>query len=131
MAVIVIVDDNAAVRKLIRQMLSKEGHYILEAADGTVVLALLHKHTPHLVITDIFMPNRNGLEVIRDIRRVSPKTKIVAMTDRNAIREDLYFDAVSTLGVDATMTKPFRAGSLRELVRTLLADESRGEQSVP
>jgi CheY-like chemotaxis protein len=123
MAVIVVIDDHEPIRRLIRRILSKEGHDIFEAADGTVVSDLLHQHALDLVITDIFMPNRDGIEVVRDIRRLSPKTKIVAMTGSNEIREELYFSAARALGADATITKPFRADVLRAMVRRLLADE--------
>jgi CheY-like chemotaxis protein len=122
MAVILVVDDTAPVRQMVRRILSKEGHEVFEAADGTVVRKLLEKHRPDLVITDIFMPNSDGIEVIRQTRSVSPNAIIIAMTGSNPLREELYLRAASELGANVTMRKPFRAAALRELVRQLLAD---------
>ena len=124
MATIVIIDDSVPFREIVRQILVKDGHEIYEANDGTVVLKLLEKHTPDLVITDIFMPNKDGIEVVREVRRVAPNTKIIAMTGSNPVREQLYLTAASELGADATIKKPFRSNELRTIVRKLLAEQS-------
>ncbi|HEV8015355.1 MAG TPA: response regulator [Stellaceae bacterium] len=122
MAVIVVIDDNTPIRQMVRRILSKDGHEVIEAADGRVVRKLLEKHRPDLVITDIFMPNSDGIEVIRQTRNASPKTPIIAMTGSNPIREELYLRAASELGADATIKKPFRVGEMREIVQRLLAN---------
>ena len=120
MAHILIIEDDASVRQMVRDMLDQEGHEVTEVADGEKGLAYYKEHLPDLVITDLFMPKVDGVEVIRELQADFPQAKIIAMTAR-AEKEDYDFLRVTeALGARYTLKKPFSAGDLREAVETVL-----------
>lgn len=121
MALLLVIDDNASVRHLVCEILTTDGHEIMEAADGEIGMRIVRAHTPALVLTDIFMPNKEGIETIREIRALVPSARIIAMTGSDPRHERLYLGAAMALGADATLKKPFRASELRDVVTGLLA----------
>src|ERR1700735_5481599 len=78
MGKILIIDDDAAMRGVIVRILKGVGHDTLIAEGGEVGLNLFHEHEPDLIITDLFMPGKDGLETIRDIKASGRKAKILA-----------------------------------------------------
>lgn len=121
MAVILVIDDAATVRSLVGSILSAARHTVLEAQDGDVGVALFQQRRPALVITDLFMPNKEGIETIQEIRRLSHETKIIAMSASTTATGKLYLGAAKKLGADAILAKPFQPAELLELVDRLLA----------
>ncbi len=79
MATILVIDDDAAVRRVLVRSLARAGHEIVEAENGSSGLARFREHAPELVITDIVMPQTEGIETIREIRRAAPHVKILAI----------------------------------------------------
>ena len=120
MAVILVIDDSAAIRRMIGHILIADKHDVIEAEDGEIGFRLAKAHRPALVITDIFMPNREGIETIRGIRNLGGNIKIIAISGGSKTDERLYLDAATVLGADGTLKKPFRPTELRDLVRNLL-----------
>lgn len=120
MALILLIDDHAALRQTLRRILQGEGHRVIEAANGRAGMVQFDRHNPALVITDILMPDQDGIETILDMRRRSLDTKIVAMSGGEAVRQDLYLDAARKLGADEIVRKPFRADEIVTLVDRLL-----------
>lgn len=120
MAVILVIDDNDTVRKTLRRQLLSAGYEVIEAADGAQGLALCHAHRPALVISDIFMPEADGIETITAIRREHPGIKIIAVSGSEAQQRTLYLGAAQKLGADAVLGKPWRAAELKETVQRLL-----------
>ena len=120
MALILLIDDHAALRQTLRRILLGEGHEVLEAANGRVGMTLFERHNPTLVITDILMPDQDGIETILDMRRRDAGAKIIAMSGGEAVRQDLYLDAARKLGADEVVRKPFRADEIVALVDRLL-----------
>lgn len=125
MATILVIDDDAAMRRLLKRVLGGE-HRIIEAADGSIGLARFAEHAPELVITDIVMPNKEGIETIREIRRLAPTAKILAISGGGGAGSAQYLDMASKLGADVTLMKPLRAPDLRAAVTNLLASSSVG-----
>src|SRR5260221_12610999 len=80
MALILVIDDTATMRHLVRRMLERAEHSVIEAEDGEVGIAVVEMHDPALVITDLIMPKKEGIETIQQIRRSHPNTKIIAMS---------------------------------------------------
>jgi len=119
-ALILLIDDHAALRQTLRRILLGEGHEVLEAANGRVGMTLFERHNPTLVITDILMPDQDGIETILDMRRRDAGAKIIAMSGGEAVRQDLYLDAARKLGADEVVRKPFRADEIVALVDRLL-----------
>lgn len=121
MAVVMIIDDDAALRRLVNRTLSAEGHQVVEAENGEDGLALLPRHRPDVVVTDILMPKTEGIETINRLREHSPAPKIVAISGGGISRNLMFLDVARALGVEATLAKPFRPAELVEAVSRLLA----------
>src|SRR5258708_8143673 len=120
MALILVIDDTATMRDLVRRMLERAEHSVIEAEDGEVGIAVVEMHDPALVITDLIMPKKEGIETIQQIRRSHPNTKIIAMSGH--VRSDgiSYLDAARKLGADAILAKPFLRATLLDIVDRLL-----------
>jgi DNA-binding response OmpR family regulator len=121
MAVILVIDDAATVRLLMCRILTEAAHSVIEAPDGEVGLTLFAAQRPCLVITDLFMPNREGIETIQELRRISPATKIIAMSASGSASGKLYLGAAQKLGADAILAKPFKPAELLAAVERVLA----------
>ena len=121
MAKILVIDDDARQRRLIVYILTKAGHQVFEADDGREGLQLFHQQRPALVITDILMPNKEGIETIAELRGEAPEVAIIAMSGGGATGDMSYLDVARTLGANDVITKPFSAPDLVEAVNRLLS----------
>jgi DNA-binding response OmpR family regulator len=119
MARILIIDDDNAMALTVERMLRRAGHEVLVAQDGRVGLKLFVKHRPPLVITDILMPEKEGLSTLREIKAIEPRTKVIAMSG-SALAEYDVLDLAGKLGADKALAKPFRAADLIAAVNALL-----------
>ena len=120
MARILVIDDEEPIRILLRVMLKQFGHTVIEARGGTEGLALFpHAHFD-LVITDIVMPDMDGLEVLRELRRMAPSVKILAITGGDVERGAVYLNTARLMGAATVLAKPFGAAQLRAAVNELL-----------
>jgi CheY-like chemotaxis protein len=120
MARILIVDDEKIVRDLLRTVLEQSGHVVDEVTDGQEALAANAKSTYDVVIVDLIMPRKNGLDTVLELRAQRPETRFVVMTgalptllDKNRNMDDL-------LGSVAKLTKPMRPADLLRAVREAL-----------
>jgi DNA-binding response OmpR family regulator len=116
---ILIIDDEAPVRAFVRQTLEEEGYQISEAADGEEGLAALRTLPADLIITDIFMPNKEGIETICAVRRHFPSVKILAISGGGNYRIDML-PAAMHLGAHHALTKPFTPDELLAAVNVAL-----------
>lgn len=117
---ILVIDDDDAVRGLTCRILAKAGYGVQEAADGAAGLASYHQQRCDLVITDIMMPEKDGLETIRELRRLDPKVRIIAMSGGGGPGGG-YLELAAMLGAAGTLQKPFTKGSLLTAVDHVLA----------
>jgi CheY-like chemotaxis protein len=83
---ILVIDDEPLIRSTVGTILTRAGFSIEEASDGRAGLTKVHKTPPDVVITDIFMPDRDGIEIVMELKRLYPHTKIIAMTGGGQIR---------------------------------------------
>jgi CheY-like chemotaxis protein len=120
MAVILVIDDSSAARQYVRMALAGAGHAVIEAGDGQAGLALFHEQRPHLVITDLVMPVKDGIETIRELRKHDPEVAILAISGSSPAFAHLYLSAARKLGAHATLSKPFQATELCQAVERLL-----------
>ena len=116
MAKILVIDDSEDIRILLHEALQAAGHSVVEAADGEEGLRSYREHCPDLVITDIVMPNKEGLETIMELRRESPGVKIVAMSGGTRGMVISFLPAAKKLGADYTLPKPFSLAELQAVV---------------
>lgn len=117
---ILIIDDEPPVRAFIRQTLEEEGHQISEAADGEEGVKVLRTFPADVVITDIFMPNKDGIETIRELRRVFPQVKLLAISGGGMRRMTGTLPAAQQFGAHHTLAKPFTPEELLTAVNTTL-----------
>jgi len=120
MAKLLVIDDDENMRGFLSDILSMAGHTVSTAVDGQEGLAkfLLTKYD--LVVTDIVMPNKEGIEVIRDLRHHNPEIKIIAISG-GLNSSDFYLEIAQKLGADLSIKKPFSHNSeLLEAINKLL-----------
>lgn len=120
MATVLVIDDALIMRDLVRRMLDRTNHAVLDAQDGEAGLRLFNRHSPDLVITDLFMPNKEGIETIIEMRRRKADTKIIAMSGGVAEKANGYLVAAKELGADSVLAKPFGRRDLLALIEELL-----------
>ena len=125
MTTILIVDDDRQFNNLLCQCIEKEGYSSVTAADGNEAIKLALIHHPSLVITDILMPDKEGLDTIRELRRIAPETKIIAISGGGEITADLYLKMAKSLGAHHTLEKPFARGELLDTIALLLSNSGR------
>jgi CheY-like chemotaxis protein len=116
-AEILIIDDEASIRRLLVRVLRKAGHTVHEARNGEEGLEVFHQVHPELVITDIVMPDMEGIEVIRKLRQDAPTVPILAISGSGT---PLYLRAATGLGATAALAKPFDVAELLAVVGQLL-----------
>jgi DNA-binding NtrC family response regulator len=120
---IMIVDDDPGIRRALHIMLSRAGYRVTQARDGMEALRLWRDSGGDLVITDLHMPEKNGIEMIIELLSHTPGLRIIAMSGGGQTRRlDLLGDAV-LLGAVKTIEKPFTLAEMMDVVRGALADE--------
>jgi two-component system response regulator AtoC len=121
-----IVDDDPAVRMVLRKLLTRRGDTVVEAEDGKQAIDQLGARAVDLVITDLLMPRANGLEVLRYVRERKPQIPVIMLTAEGSIR-----DCVEAMRAGAFnfLTKPFHNDDLEEIIRQATRGRSPGPQS--
>ena len=121
MARILVIDDEAIIRRMLRTALEREGHEVLEAHHGEEGIRLHQAKPAELVITDMLMPELDGVEVIMEMRRQTPDLKIIAMSGGGHFGQTETLDIAKPLGAFSTVRKPFRLEVMLEAVDRALA----------
>jgi CheY-like chemotaxis protein len=121
---ILVVDDDALLRGAIRVVLESAGYEVIEAGDGSAALRLYREQAVDLLLVDLFIPEPDGLEVIRTVRAEVPDAKIIAMSGGGSLKLDLLA-AAEAFGASRTLWKPFVQGVLLTTVRDLLGERAR------
>ena len=115
MATILIIDDDHQIRALLRKILENAGYDVIEARNGREGLQLFRQTPPALVITDLLMPDHDGLEVIMAVRRTAPTVRIIAFSGGEGSLDCLA--PAQLLGAHRTMRKPISMAELLQAVR--------------
>jgi CheY-like chemotaxis protein len=126
MARILVIDDEAPIRSILRRSLERFGHEVVEAPDGSAGTRLFESSSFDLVITDLFMPEKEGIETILDLRERYPEVKILVVSGGlpspgQALDKFSPLGDAEALGADASLEKPFEIKKLLEAVDELLA----------
>ncbi|MFO0699495.1 MAG: response regulator [Nitrospira sp.] len=119
MAKVLIIDDQASIRNLLRLVLEKEGHEIIEAVDGRDGLVAYQRIPTDLVITDIRMPEMSGLDLILELTRAFLDAKVIAISGQPDA--DATLSTAKLLGARHVLRKPFSLQTFLSLVRYELA----------
>ena len=116
---ILVIDDDTGVRTTIRQALECERFDVVEAEDGRKGLAQVTAHEPDVVITDVIMPEIDGIGFILSLRKENRDLRVIAISGGGRICSADYLDAASRLGADRVLAKPFDDDVLVGLVKEL------------
>ena len=122
MAKIVLIEDDPALRRVTLRALGAGGHTVHAYENGRGAIEHLRSEDPDLLITDIFMPEMEGLETIRRVRALRPELPIIAISGFMFGTGD-YLEIAEKFGAIATLKKPFRPAELLDLVSRLLAEQ--------
>ena len=120
MAYILVIDDDDQIRALLQQVLERAGHKVVSAADGNQGIKLFRAQAADLIITDIIMPEKEGLETIMELRRDFPEVRIIAISGGGRMKPDEYLHLAERCGAHRTLTKPFWREELLAAVRECL-----------
>ena len=120
MAMILLIEDESQTRKMLRQMLEGDGYEVIEAPEGEIGIELYKEKQADLVITDIIMPGKEGMETIRELKRDFPDVKIIAISGGGRIDPADYLHMAKKFGAMRTLKKPFKREDLLAAVRDLL-----------
>ena len=120
MASILVMEDDDQFRQMLRVMLETSGYQVTDAADGEAGLSLYRKAPTDLIIVDIFMPWKEGLETIKELREDFPDVKIIAISGGGKGGHFDYLDRAKFFGAQKSLAKPFRKHELLEAVGELL-----------
>ena len=124
MARILVIDDDSEIRLLVRHILEKDNHEVTEAIDSEEGIQAFEQNTPDLVITDIFMPGRDGHGTIEKLTREHPGVKIIAMTGHGTAKNNEYLRIAESLGARQTLSKPFTVKDVQQAVLAVLGTDT-------
>lgn len=135
---ILLVEDQDTVRQVLRCILEDGGYQVIEARNGAEALPLCRLEKPDLVVTDLLMPDKDGLEIIAELRQVASGLPVLAITGGGHVGAALYLAVAETLGAALVLEKPFAGPVLLQAVATLLTSPpatpdgpSQSEQHLP
>lgn len=123
-AQILLVDDEDMVRMQIRSSLELEGHQVREASNGREAIDMLNGYKPDLMITDILMPEKEGIETIMEVRQKYADIKIIAISGGVRTENMDFLKIAKRLGADLALPKPFGRQQLLTLVNQLLGTKA-------
>ena len=118
---ILVIDDDRAVRENVAMYLRRLGHEVLEASDGLRGFEILAGPAVDLVVTDINMPDMDGIEVIDRLREATDGCPVIAISGGGLFAKDLLLENAAMLGAVSTLAKPFDLNDLRAAVEAALA----------
>ncbi len=122
MANILVVDDEDNVRYVIKETLEQDEHAVLEASTGSEALKVFESSAVELVITDLVMPDKNGIDLILELKNRYPDVRILAISGGGGVNGRFdYIPIAELIGAKSVMRKPFNLRDLRGAVNNLLA----------
>ena len=120
MARILIIDDDVQILDMLRQTLEREGYEVVDAPNGKEGIRLYREDPADLIITDIIMPEKEGIEIIVELKRDFPNVKIIAISGGGQIGSEEYLRIAKGLGALRTFTKPVEREELLGAVQELI-----------
>jgi DNA-binding response OmpR family regulator len=118
---ILVIEDDPHVLEVLRALLVRRGYEVLTAADGRAGVACIERSPVDLVITDVLMPDIDGIETIALIRKTNPTLPVIAMSGGHQIEPEYYLRLATALGAARGLLKPFAAAELYSCVEAVLA----------
>ncbi len=123
MASVLIIDDDNAIRAILRRILEEAGHTVLDAKDGKEALGVYAGDPTDLVITDIYMPKMDGIEFLMPVCEAFPEARIIALSGGGYMGKEEVLAAASRLGAVGVLEKPYTVEECLEKVEEVLKDD--------
>jgi CheY-like chemotaxis protein len=117
---ILVVDDEPDIRDLLGRMLKAAGHQVVCVGNGLEATKAMTQHTIDVVLTDLLMPDKDGIEVITEIRRKYPAVRLIAMSGGGHVPRGQYLHIAKGLGAHALLAKPFERQELLDAIASVL-----------
>jgi YesN/AraC family two-component response regulator len=124
MARILIIDDEPQIRSMLKLMLERDGYEVAEAPDGIEGIRIYRQNPADLIITDLIMPNKDGIGVIIDLKKEFPNVKIIALSGGGLNKPEGYLKGAKKLGAACTLTKPIDRGEMLRAIKDVLKSPS-------
>ncbi len=124
MAAILVIDDNTQMRQMMSRILAAAGHTVAQATDGDDGVRQFRERPADVVVSDILMPQKEGIETIKELRALDPTLWIVATSGGGATGNMMFLDFAKALGADVAVAKPFRAEQLLAAVDARMSHPS-------
>jgi two-component system chemotaxis response regulator CheY len=121
LATILVIEDNSEIRNVLCVMLEKAGHEVRDSLNGEEGIEKYREWQADLVMTDLFMPKKAGIETISELMEINPEVKIVAMTAHGTEEQYDFLRVAEALGAVATLDKPFSNKELLDIVEAARA----------
>jgi len=120
MAHILIIDDESKVRLLLRKLFESRGYTVSEASNGNEGIRQYQQKPADLIITDLIMPEKEGIETIVELKKKYPDIKIIAMSGGGKFQHSGYLDVAKRLGAECTFEKPIRREELLAAIKQMV-----------
>ena len=121
---ILLIDDDIIVRQTIANVLTDAGYEVVSAPDGVTGMRAYRRSRPDLVITDIIMPDQEGIQTLMEIHKVDPTAKVIAISGGGRTSNQRILDVARTMGASDTLAKPFDLEDLLRVVQRWLPLDS-------
>ncbi len=118
---ILVIDDENSIRLLLKKMLEREGFDVMTASDGKEGMDIISKAAFDLVITDIVMPEKEGIEIIMELKKGYPDIPIIAISGGGVVIPEMYLDLAEKLGAVRTFSKPIDKETLVSTINEILS----------
>lgn len=119
---ILLIDDDPDLRAMLSEMLTREGYEVASAPDGNVGTVLFRQNPADLIVTDMVMPEKDGMETIMELRHDYPDVKIVALSGGGKIGPYSYLVLAKRFGAERAFTKPVKMAPFLAAIRELLGE---------
>ena len=120
---ILLIDDEPSILLMLKKMIERAGDFEVDLAqDGLEGMKLLDEYVFDLIVTDIIMPEKEGLEIIAELRRTNPDIKVIAISGGGRLSPEGYLESASLLGAHRVFKKPFEQKELTGAIKELLSD---------
>jgi len=120
MAKILVIDDQIEMREVMKNLLEEQGYDVEIAEDGSDGLTKHRDNPANLIITDLHMPGKDGLQTIRELRDANEDVKIIAMSGANTFMVETNLETSERIGADMAFSKPFDHSEFNQAVRCLI-----------
>lgn len=116
---IVIIEDDVVIRESLKEILEMNNYEVLAIESGIEFMKRLKEFVPDILITDIIMPDKDGIEIIIEAKKTYPNIRLVAISGGGRIDSESYLNTAKYLGADATLKKPFSHAQLLDILKNL------------